>query len=387
MSLTFLELLEAQSNINTNIDSNIEIDSDVVETPQITESNSVNNVINAVSKNYDERLDNSLIVSSRYGLTTIAPKDKGRKVSAKEFLATPELDWQVSSSPVQYKFGAGLVAAEDHKVLHRSDSGEVLGVVGKDYKEVQNSEIIGFFENYASKIGAELTKVGYADGGRKVFAHATLESEIQLPGQELGSKHVMLLDSRDGSGGFQAMPFFERVYCFNQLPAANAKFGKISRRHTKNLDLRVLAKDLDIISQNFDDMIPKLQRMINTGMSRVEALRFIYSLHKKQNDVREEGTRTLNIVKSIWNKLYAGTGIALDTEGTRESAYGVLNAITEHYNHDTTDNSNNLWKSRNIGAGATMMTQAYNCLDEIISGTKAMPESDVVYEYILERTA
>lgn len=352
--------------------------------------------IDAIQENLE--LDNDIFTrKEHFGLTSARLKTDlvdpmGNPISVNPsvdmWLQASNLNWDVRQSPVNYETVIDdittMVKSESDKVLYRSDNGFQLGIVGNGYKPVQNNEIVGFFSDYCQELGATIDQVGYADNGKKVYCYATLEKEVKLVGQEIGSKRILLVDSRDGSSAFRAIPFYERMYCFNQLQGAMAKFGKISRKHTCNLDLRVVAKDLGIIQQGFDDLIPMLTRFMNTGMSKTEALAFIYKVHAKKETVDQESTRNLNIVKSIWDKLN-GRGIALDAPECNGTAYGALNAITEHYNHDSSNNANNLWKSKSIGAGAQIMTDAYNCLDQIIAGEDTLNTGNEIIEHILER--
>lgn len=344
------------------------------------------NSVLEVTENLNQRANSTydlVDIYDRFGLTSARLKDTNMSLSVKEWLAVSGLDWDVDEAPVQYTTPLGqLVTSPEEKVVYRSDSKNVLGIFKNNYRSIQNEEILNFFGEYCSEIGANITQVGYADDGKKVYAYADLEAEVKLVGSDIGSKKLLLIDSRDGSLGLTKIPFFERLICFNQLSAANRKFGKSSHRHSKNFSFEDVARDLEIYNKSFDGMFTNLNDMANARITSGQALTAIYRIHAGEDKPENIGTATLNKIISMHNK-FNGAGIGSNMEETKGTLYGVLNAITEYHDHDAGRNDNSRWKSKTYGAGSTKKTEAYNCLSEVLGITE---ELDDIQDEILSES-
>jgi len=305
-----------------------------------------------------------------HGLSSARLKDSKANFnpSVNNWLVAAGMDWTVEEAPVQYSHMGNLVTSDSDKVVFRSDTLAPLGIFKNGYRSIQNQEILDFFSEYCSEIGAKITQVGMADNGAKVYAYADLETEVRLVGNDVGSKKLLLIDSRDGSIGFTKLPFFERLICFNQLKAAGSKFGKSSHRHTKSFSFDDVARDLEVYNNNFDSMFVSLNKLAKESISSGEALTVLYDLHVPvDKNIDDVGTRTLNNIIAMHDK-FMGAGIGSNMPEARGTMYGLLNAVTEFYDHDAGRNENTRFKSKTIGSGASKKTEALNCLEAILEG-------------------
>lgn len=122
----------------------------------------------------------------------------------------------------------------------RSDTGEILGVVSKDYTPAQNTELGGLIIDAARTQSVKIETAGSLRGGREVFFLAQLGTFEALPG-DVSHTYALFHNGHDGTRSLTVAPTDVRVVCRNTRrmalgAAERAKLDfKINLRHTKNL--------------------------------------------------------------------------------------------------------------------------------------------------------
>ena len=88
----------------------------------------------------------------------------------------------------------------------RTDTNEILGVVGKDYGIVQNADALEFFNHILNGdvTGTEkavIETAGILDEGARFYISARMGNDIMLPGDNSPIEdYIVLTNSHDGSG-------------------------------------------------------------------------------------------------------------------------------------------------------------------------------------------
>jgi hypothetical protein len=81
----------------------------------------------------------------------------------------------------------------------RTDTDQVLGVVGKDYHVVQNSDAFSFFDSIVGgKDGILYETAGALGKGEKIFITAKLPDYIRVGRDDLIEQYLFLTTSHDG---------------------------------------------------------------------------------------------------------------------------------------------------------------------------------------------
>ena len=303
-------------------------------------------------------------VKHHYGLTsarlapdcTIVPTDE-------QWLVAANLDWTIDSVEENY-FHNGVMHTSADKINVRSDTSEKLGNSSAKYKIVQPAEIVHFFRDLSDHYGATLKQVGYADGGKRVYAYAQVGTEFEIGKGDRTLSHLLLLSSSDGSTATIAQPFFESLYCFNQLPAARRLIEPVKIRHNTVFDPRQVKLDMGLYGEAQDKMRESLINMSRKSVTNQEALSLLYNCLKVADDITKESKRNINRVISVYDK-YTGSGIAANEPGRKGTMWGVLNAITEFTDHDQCNSENSRWKSKTTGEGAKLKASSFDYLDAI----------------------
>lgn len=116
----------------------------------------------------------------------------------------------------------------------RTDTDQVLGMVGKDYKIVQNTDAFTFFDSIVGGDGIMCETAGaLGSAGQKIFITAKLPDYIKVGSDDLIEKYIFLTTTHDGSGSITAAFTPIRVICQNTLSMALSSCSNVVKiRHT-----------------------------------------------------------------------------------------------------------------------------------------------------------
>jgi phage/plasmid-like protein (TIGR03299 family) len=98
----------------------------------------------------------------------------------------------------------------------RTDTDQVLGLVGRDYKIVQNTDAFTFFDSIVGGDGVLYESAGaLTSTGARIFITAKLPGYIKVGSDDLIDKYIFLTTSHDGSGSITAAFTPVRIVCAN----------------------------------------------------------------------------------------------------------------------------------------------------------------------------
>lgn len=263
-----------------------------------------------------------------------------------------------------------------HFATIRKDTGDVLGVVGKDYEIVQNIDAFSFFDSIVGGDGIQYETAGALGKGERIFITAKLPSYIKVGKDDLIEQYLFLTTSHDGYGSITAAFTPVRIVCNNTLNAAlRNQSNSIKIRHTANAKDRLeqghkvmgisnqLSGQLESIFTNWTKVKvtdPELQRLIQLAM--VPNKEVLENIQSGKWD--ELSTCFNNICDSVFE--YAMTSPTQQQETTRGNLFGVYNAVTGYFqNVRNYKNEEAKLKSMLYGGTAQARTQkAFNlCMD------------------------
>ncbi len=129
-----------------------------------------------------------------------------------------------------------------HFATIRKDTGDVLGVVGKDYQIVQNVDAFTFFDSIVGGDGIQYETAGALGNGERIFITAKLPNYIKVGREDLIEQYLFLTTSHDGYGSITAAFTPVRIVCNNTLNAA-------LRNHSNSIKIRHTANAKDRLEQ------------------------------------------------------------------------------------------------------------------------------------------
>jgi phage/plasmid-like protein (TIGR03299 family) len=223
----------------------------------------------------------------------------------------------------------------------RTDTEQVLGVVGKDYEVVQNKNAFSFFDAIVGGDGIIYETAGALGKGERIFITAKLPDYIKVGKDDLIEKYLFLTTSHDGFGSITAAFTPIRIVCNNTLNAAFRNCSNsIKIRHTQNAKERLEeAHKVMGISNRLSEYLEtafnqwstiritdkKVKELIQLAM--VPNKEVLHNIQAGQSD--ELSTAFKNMCDNVYE--YAMTSPTQQTETTKGTVFGAYNAITGYF--------------------------------------------------------
>lgn len=230
---------------------------------------------------------------------------------------------------------------KSHFATMRKDTGDILGVVGKDYEIVQNKDAFTFFDSIVGGDGIQYETAGALGKGERIFITAKLPGYIKVGGDDLIEKYLFLTTSHDGYGSITAAFTPVRIVCNNTLNAALRNHSNSFRiRHTANAKQRLeQAHQLMGISNTLaSEMEAIFNRWSKLKMTDKEMHKLIQSalvpnqeaLEKLTSGNDEEGsTYYKNMCEHAFE--YALSNPSQQMDATKGTVFGAYNGITGYF--------------------------------------------------------
>lgn len=276
------------------------------------------------------------------------------------------MDWHIEESPVRFITGANdhlgsIHAFPEQKVLYRSDTLVPLSVVSQRYKVVQPDEVLEFYRNLTEHAGYELETAGVLKGGRKFWALARSGLGAALKGQDQVNAYLLLATSCDGSLATVATPTSVRVVCNNTLTiAVDGMAQGVRVPHSTEFNPQHVKRQLGISVSQWDDFMYRMKMLAERKVSQEEVNTYFQSVICNAEQPLDDPSklpnyRAFNRVQELFHG--AGRGAQLCT--AKGTAWGLLNAITEHVDHEKRARSNDYRvDSAWFGQGASLKNKA-----------------------------
>ena len=254
------------------------------------------------------------------------------------WLAAAGMDWSVQRSKVRYATGRdGAAVAEwpDYHVLMRSDTKVPLGMVSDGFKVVQPRDVLEFFRDLVEAAGFRLITAGTLHGGRKFWAQADIRAEDRIVGNDLVKGRLMLATACDGTMHSIAKDVAERVVCANTMRIALGESGSSEVRvsHRSTFDAAAVKKQLGVAVTSFEHFVTDARKLAARRVTGVEANIFAAAtVGYDETEIRDGKYADDKAFRKIMT-LFQGEGRGANLPGTRGTAWGLVNAVTEYVDH------------------------------------------------------
>lgn len=231
------------------------------------------------------------------------------------------LDFTVQTEEV--KTVTGLDLPNNRAVVSEYPDGlrHPLGVVGKNYQPIQNSELLEPLD-YLMNEGfiTEITSAGAIDYGKKVFAIAKLSSECRL--QDPHQRSIMFATGHDGTVAATVRGWSTRLWCKNQIPAVFRGRGYISRlRHTRSgvAALPMLRDAVLSAIQNLDKYDEAMEQLMKSQSTLGDEVNYVERLfpmpiegtERQERYVDDKRNTVLHLMHAETNRNIEGTTAAM----------------------------------------------------------------------------
>lgn len=254
------------------------------------------------------------------------------------------------------------IGVPDFYATLRTDCNKVLGVVGKDYEIVQNTEAFAFFDSLLeNSYDIRYETAGALGNGERIFITAKLPDYIRVGNEDVIEKYIFLTTSHDGSGSITAAFTPIRIVCNNTLNAALKNMDRVVRiKHTSNAKQRLeQAHKVLLIANNAGSQLEytfnhwakvritdkEVKRLIELALASKETVAFV-----KEGKEDKIPTAFKNRCTDAFS--YAMLNNTQQLETTKGTVFGAFNAITGYY-QNVLDYKNEEAKVKSIIYGGT----------------------------------
>ena len=279
------------------------------------------------------------------------------------------MDWRIESSNVSYmaqnERGQSIILPfEEQRVLYRSDTHAPLSVVSQRYQEVQPLEILEFYRDLTEQAGFELETAGVLKGGKKFWALAKTGQSSALKGKDVSNGYILLATACDGTLATTAQFTSIRVVCNNTLAIAlkgqSSSAGVVKVPHSTRFDAEKVKQQLGISVRAWDEHMYEMKQLSQRRVTQQEAAAYFDAVFNntslsiadqedgiiqfyrnvatqaqsnattKAEPKTEPNGRAMSKVMTMFN----GQGRGAELSSAKDTAYGLLCAMTEFADHE-----------------------------------------------------
>lgn len=271
------------------------------------------------------------------------------------------MDWRIESSNVSYmaqnERGQSIILPyEEQRVLYRSDTHAPLSVVSQRYQEVQPKEILEFYRDLTEQSGFELETAGVLKGGKKFWALARTGQTSTLKGKDVSNGYILLATACDGTLATTAQFTSIRVVCNNTLAIAlrgqNSSAGVVKVPHSTKFDASMVKQQLGISVRAWDEHMYEMKQLSQRKVTQGEAAAFFDAVFNNTNlSVQDQEENIIQFYRNVANQaanktepngramskvmnMFNGQGRGAELSSAKDTAYGLLCAITEFADHE-----------------------------------------------------
>ena len=281
-----------------------------------------------------------------------------------EWLVAAGMDFEIKSAPVKFDveldgfpYTANAKTFDGRRVFYRADNGQPIAVHSNRYQVVQPREILEFFRSMIDNAGYRLNTAGVLGSGSKYWALADTGASVNLNGDKLLG-YLLLATAADGTLATTGQFTSVRVVCNNTLEMSlRGGSGAIKVPHSTTFDADAVKADLGIES-TWDQFVGDADRLMSTPVAPAQLVDMVVDVlgDPDQPKTLEDQPRGVKNVIELFN----GRARGADLPGSRGTAWGFVNAVTEYADYHVRARSddtrlNSAW----FGRGNATKNRAY----------------------------
>jgi phage/plasmid-like protein (TIGR03299 family) len=173
---------------------------------------------------------------------------------------------------------------------------EVLGVVGKRYRVVQNEQMTDLLDTIVDETGAHYETAGSLRGGREVFVTMKLPTTMRIAGVDDLDLYLAVCTSHDGSRAARVLVTPVRIVCANtQAAAFRDNVGEYTLRHTGDVTGKIaeVRGALKLVPVYLDRFQAEAEKLIDRQLEWEQLQRIADRLWPAGDDTEQARTRRL----------------------------------------------------------------------------------------------
>lgn len=248
----------------------------------------------------------------------------------------------------------------------RQDTREVLGIVGKNYKVLQNKDAFKFMDSFMQDGIMRYESAMALFGGRQVVLLARMPSVDEIIPGDRQERYLLLSNTHDGTGSIIMQPTHVRVVCNNthRIAIANETY-QVKVRHSSSMEekMEMARKYLSQFDKKFSEYTETAKHLAKVSYTDDMVSDYLNQLFPAKADASERQVKNrldkLMMVKGMMNT----PGNTLP--GMEGTMWQLFNAVTEAVDHRSSYKGDDLSRAENRftnimeGAGAALKDKAF----------------------------
>lgn len=229
-----------------------------------------------------------------------------------------------------------------HFATVRTDTAQILGVVGSKYEIVQNETAFVFFDSLVQDGGIQYETAGALGNGERIFITAKMPEVLRIGRNDDIEQYIFLTTSHDGSGSIMAAFTPVRIVCNNTLNAALRDHSNaVYIKHTANAEEKLKeAARIISISKTTGEMLEQIfNQWAKVRINDAETKKLIQLAMAPNTEVFKaiaEGNTAFEFSRQFEDVCgqvfdYAFTADTQQMPTTAGTLYGAYNAVTGYY--------------------------------------------------------
>lgn len=259
--------------------------------------------------------------------------------SVKEAIILAGLNWEVEKRPIKTDEENSLVIPGKQAIV-RKDINSVLGVVGTNYKPLQNSEAFDWFEPFVENGLATLETAGSLYDGKRVFILAKLALDnLDIMNEDPIESFILLSNAHDGSMAVRVGFTPIRVVCNNTLSCAhNSDASKLIRvHHTGDVNqiLIELRETMDLVNQQFISTAEYYRKLARKDINASDLAKYVKQVfNRKSLEATLNETPDMLDEEQSRKQLIARIEEIFETKEKYHTAWNAYNAVNTYLVHE-----------------------------------------------------
>lgn len=298
-----------------------------------------------------------------------------------EAITASGLDWNVDLLDLCLKDEAPLITSPDEalrekardipaRVTMRNTDRSILGVVGPEFKPLQNIDAFKFFQPFLDNGTARLEAAGSLRMGKRVWVLASIDQQADIVDGDEVRNYVLLAHGHDGSLAIRVGFTMVRVVCANTLSASMSdgasKLVKINHRAHAPAALKMVQDAMQLATKDFQATTEVLRGLAKIDCNEELLKRYTREVFGAGNANDDDASK--RIVASVLRLAEEGRGV--DLPGVRGTMWGAFNAVTEYLTHERGKSDDTRVESQWFGDSAVRTERALMLAIEVAGGRR-----------------
>lgn len=209
-----------------------------------------------------------------------------KPATAEEAIVAAGLNYDVKLTAIQTDSGTPVT---NRKAVVRTDTNDVLGIVGAGYVPVQNTQSFGFLDAIVAAGGLRYHTAGALGKGERIWLLAKLPDQIRVKNSgDLVDKFLLLSNAHDGTAALRVYFTPIRVVCQNTLNMAEARSqGQgVSILHRGDLSAKIKEAQevLGFAHRFYDDAEARINMLASAYPSQAQLASYFKALYPDPDD-------------------------------------------------------------------------------------------------------